>query len=284
MAPARRPRFLLPAAALSALALRNWAAPGFLVQRPGATALAAEGGSSTAAEGAVAEAEVEFFTMDMCPYAQRTWIVLEEKGLAYRRRLVNVRNATERAWYVENVNPLGKVPSIRDVSDGTTLYESEVVNEYLEQKFAGRGSRLMPEDAATSASVRLWNHHLNTKLAPAHFTFLMNKNETADAAKQRELEEALRYYEEKLVGPYLVGEEFSLADANALPFFERLVFSCRRFKDWEIPESLPRLREWLALAMERPSFLVTKRPEEKLEEVYNMFLKMDYKFGGLNRN
>ena len=28
----------------------------------------------------------------------------------------------------QNVNPLGKVPAIRD-SDGTTLYESEIINE-----------------------------------------------------------------------------------------------------------------------------------------------------------
>ena len=31
-------------------------------------------------------------------------------------------------WYKQNVNPLGKVPAIRD-DDGTTLYESEVINE-----------------------------------------------------------------------------------------------------------------------------------------------------------
>ena len=42
---------------------------------------------------------------------------------------VNVRNATEREWYVKNINPLGKVPSIRDLTDGTVLYESEIIND-----------------------------------------------------------------------------------------------------------------------------------------------------------
>ena len=40
--------------------------------------------------------------------------------------------------------------------------------------------------------------------------------------------------EDNLQGPYLAGN-FSLADVSALPFFERLVFSCRKFKNYEIP-------------------------------------------------
>jgi len=235
-------------------------------------------------QAAHAAMDIEFYTMDMCPYAQRTWIALEEKGLQYTRKLINIRNASERAWYVEHVNPLGKVPSIRDASDGTIVYESEIVNEYLAQKFADLGNPLMPQDPAACAAVRLWNHHLNSKLAPAHFTYLMNKNSSIDARKRDDLEETLQYYEHHLVGPYLIGEQFTLADVNALPFFERLVFSCRRFKGYEIPESMTRLHSWLNLVMQRPSFIATKRPEDKLEEVYQKFLKVDYKFGGLNRN
>ncbi|CAE7235922.1 DHAR1 [Symbiodinium sp. CCMP2592] len=231
---------------------------------------------SFAAPGTNEKAKIEFYTMDMCPYAQRTWITLEEKGVPYTRTLVNVRNATEREWYVKNINPLGKVPSIRDLTDGTVLYESEIINEYLEQKFADSGPALMPPSAAGAAKVRLWNHHLNNKLAPAHFTFLMNKNETAEPDKAKALEEALQYYEDNLKGPFLLGDEFTLADVSALPFFERLIFSCRRFKEYEIPSQMKRLRTWLDKAMSQPSFVATKRPEDKLEEVYQRFLAVNY--------
>mmetsp|Transcript_21845 Transcript_21845/g.45051 ORF Transcript_21845/g.45051 Transcript_21845/m.45051 type:complete len:265 (+) Transcript_21845:35-829(+) len=237
-----------------------------------------------AAPGTNEKAKIEFYTMDMCPYAQRTWITLEEKGVPCTRTLVNVRNATEREWYVKNINPLGKVPSIRDLTDGTVLYESEIINEYLEQKFADSGPALMPPSAAGAAKVRLWNHHLNNKLAPAHFTFLMNKNETAEPAKIQALEEALQYYEDNLKGPFLLGDEFTLADVSALPFFERLIFSCRRFKEYEIPSRMKRLSSWLDKAMSQASFVATKRPEDKLEEVYQRFLAVNYTFGGLNRN
>eukprot|EP00434_Breviolum_minutum_P016884 symbB.v1.2.014897.t1/scaffold1101.1/size137853/7 len=112
----------------------------------------------------------------------------------------------------------------------------------------------------------------------------MNKNQSTEADKQKSLEEALQYYEDNLEGPYLTGSQFTLAEVSALPFFERLIFSCRKFKSFEIPKTMERLGKWLDTAMGHDSFQVTKRPEDKLEEVYNMFLSRNYKFGGLNRN
>jgi len=52
----------------------------------------------------------------------------------------------------------------------------------------------------------------------------------------------------------------------------------------ELRKTMERLGKWLDTAMGHDSFQVTKRPEDKLEEVYNMFLSRNYKFGGLNRN
>ena len=49
-------------------------------------------------------------------------------------------------------------------------------------------------------------------------------------------------------------------------------------------KDMTRLQKWLDKAMRHSSFQATKRPEDKLEEVYRMFLSVDYKFGGLNRN
>mmetsp|Transcript_40055 Transcript_40055/g.101754 ORF Transcript_40055/g.101754 Transcript_40055/m.101754 type:complete len:285 (-) Transcript_40055:535-1389(-) len=278
-----RRRFLgvVSAAALVACvaAVCGVAWPRGWVGAPGRSSLAGLGHIARRAAG-----EVEFYTMDMCPYAQRTWIALEEKGIKYTRKLVDFRDETAKAWYKENINPLGKVPSIKDTSDGTVIYESEIINEYLDQRFAGSGPELMPRDAAGCAAVRLWNNHLNSKLAPAHFTFLMNKDPEKETEQQKALEEAMEHYEKNLAGPYLVGDQFTLADVSALPFFERLTYSLLRFKNYEMPVSLQRLREWLALVNSRPSFIATKRPDDKLEEVYQKFLDMNYKFAGLNKN
>merc|ERR1712187_176752 len=94
----------------------------------------------------------------------------------------------------------------------------------------------------------------------------------------------LNHYEVQLIGPYLCGDNFTLADAAALPFFERLVFSLLHYKQLDALASYPRTRAWIETAMTRESFIKTRRPEEKLVELYDKFLAMDYSFGGLNQN
>lgn len=221
---------------------------------------------------------LEFFTMDSCPYAQRVWITLEELGAPYEKTVVNVRERPE--WYLE-LSPKGKVPCVRD-SDGTVVYESGIVCEYLSERESGR---LMPRGAAARARLRLWNDHLDSALAPAQFTFLMSREEEKEAEAREALEKALQYYEDNLVAPYLMGDDFSLADIHALPFFERLVVSLRHFKGFEIDAAkYPRLVRWMETAMAQPSFLATKRDEEDLKAIYERFLSADYKFGGLNKN
>ena len=231
--------------------------------------------------GAVGDpAPVSFYTLDMCPYAQRVWIVLEELGVPYERVAVDLRgNATERAWYEATVNPRGKVPAL--VDGATTVYESLVCNEYLCDAFAGA---LLPRDAAGRASVRLWSEHCDAVLAPAHFTLLMNEDAATAAEKEAALAAALVRYEDGLAGPFLAGAAFTLADANAFPFFERLVFSLRHYRRVDALAAFPRTRAWFEACTARPSVAATLRPEADLAALYDTFLAADYKFGGLNRN
>ena len=207
----------------------------------------------------------------------------DPQGVPYTSQTVNLRDEEQKAHFLENVNPRGKVPALRDESVGLTLFESLIINEYLAEACPG-GEALLPRDAATRARIRLWNEHLDTQLAPAHFTLLMNKDDSAQDTKRAALDAALAVYEESLVGPYLCGDTFTLADAAALPFFERLVFSLVHFKQHDALSAYPRTRRWLETAMDRDSFKTTKRPEAKLVELYERFLAMDYKFGGLNKN
>ena len=241
------------------------------------------GGASPAGAGedAGAAPALKFFTLDACPYAQRCWILLLELNVDYERVPVTLRGeGSDREWYVANVNPRGKVPALMD--GGFVVYESLICNEYLCDKF--NGERLLPAGARERAEIRLWNEHLDTQLAPAHFTLLMAKGEEARAPKRAALGAALAVYEER-VGEYLCGDEFTLADVNALPFFERLDFSLKRFHDgYDALADFPRTRAWFERCKQRPSFAATRTPEENLAAVYRRFLDADYDFGGLNRN
>ena len=66
-------------------------------------------------------------------------MVLREKGIDFEVHEVDLSNKSEEFL---SVSPYGKVPVLR--VNGTSLYESNIVNEYLEEVYDS--PRLMPEN------------------------------------------------------------------------------------------------------------------------------------------
>ena len=102
------------------------------------------------------------------------------------------------------------------------------------------------------------------------------------------LEKALDPLQESLVqrkGPFLMGNEFTLAEAHILPFLLRLVVSLKHFKGYEIPkEKYSKLLEWYEMCSQRESVQAAGKTDERIIEVYQKFVDMKYGFGGLNKN
>ena len=78
----------------------------------------------------------------------RTRMVLHEKGIDFEVHEVDLSNKSEEFL---SVSPYGKVPVLR--VNGTSLYESNIVNEYLEEVYDS--PRLMPEDPEEGISTLL---------------------------------------------------------------------------------------------------------------------------------
>src|SRR5215211_8361879 len=76
-------------------------------------------------------------------------MVLHEKGINFEIHEVDLRNKSEEFL---RVSPYGKVPVL--VMGGTSLYESNVVNEYLDE--VHEAPRLMPENPEQRALARSW--------------------------------------------------------------------------------------------------------------------------------
>ena len=242
-------------------------------------------------------APIQFFTTpgNTCPYAARTYIVLEELGLPFD--LTEVSGRPKPDWYLK-INPRGKVPAIRiPALDDEIVYESAICCEFLCDYVGGGGSppELLPGGAVARARMRLLNDHCDNVFTRTQFTFLMNKEEDKDEGLREEMEEALLRYERALGegeegeggwgGPYLLGGSFTLADVHLLPFVQRLTVSLRHFKGYELPpDRFPRLLEWFALCSRRPSVQGAGLSEEKIVEIYTRFFEVDYGFGGLNAN
>ena len=93
-------------------------------------------------------------------------IVLAEKGLDYQSEIVNVMKGETRTPKFLAMNPFGKVPVL--VDGDLVVYESNIINEYLEEKYPN--PRLMPREPAARAAARQlihWaNQHIHANLGP----------------------------------------------------------------------------------------------------------------------
>ena len=139
------------------------------------------------------------------------------------------------------LNPYGKVPVLVD-GEGV-IYESAIINEYLEEKYSN--TPLMAKDLLLRSRARIWIDYCNTRLQ--HAAGYIAHNYEVEKSKER-----LRGYlatldREMKDREFLVGE-YSLADITYIPFFCRL----QRYQT-EIGDDLPHLKAWMTRLLDRPA-------------------------------
>ena len=142
-------------------------------------------------------------------------------------------------------NPYGKVPVLVD-GDGV-IYESAIIDEYLEEKFPQ--VRLMPTDLLLRAKARIWVDYMSTRLHAAASDITHNRE--PDKARER-MKQHLTALDQEMSGrKYLVGE-YSLADVSYIPFYTR-----RERYGVTIDNNYPSLRRWGEELIARPKVAPT---------------------------
>ena len=142
-------------------------------------------------------------------------------------------------------NPYGKVPVLVD-GEGV-IYESAVINEYLDEKFPQ--VRLMPADLLQRAKVRIWIDFLNTRIHPAASDIAHNR--APEKAKERMRQHLQALDNEMAAKDYLVGN-YSLADITFIPFYTR-----RERYGVVIDGTYPNLKRWGEALIARPQVAPT---------------------------
>ena len=97
---------------------------------------------------------IKLYDFPMSPRARKARIVLAEKGLQYEKVTIDITKGEQKKPEYLAVNPYGKVPALQD--NGTTVYESSIVMEYLNDKYPS--PPLMPADAGQRARARVLMH------------------------------------------------------------------------------------------------------------------------------
>jgi len=201
-----------------------------------------------------------------CPWVQRSAIVLREKKTEFELRHIEADNRP--GWYLA-ISPHKKVPVLR-IDGNVSLFESNAINEYLDETIA---PRLHPEDPIERAINRAWTDYVPTFASGVTATaYADTEAEYNKAAEQipvpfERLERAL---EKQGSGPFFNGARYSLVDAAYAPFLQRYVFLDRVKRLGHI-EKYPRLKGWCETLLDRAS--THSFPAVEFEEMYREGLK-----------
>ena len=194
---------------------------------------------------------IKLYDFPSSPNCQRVKVVLAEKNLPYDIVPVDLKQKEQKKPDFLKLNPYGKVPVVID--GATVLYESLIINEYLDEKYPD--PPLMPKDHGKRAKARILidygMNHLDTPYQTIRKEMMKEEKERDQAAidkAKQELENLLQRFERELGDqPYLAGD-FSLVDAALIPRFTRLEGM------GVLPDpALPRVGAWIKRMKERPS-------------------------------
>ena len=201
-----------------------------------------------------------------CPWVQRAAIVLREKNVDFEFRHIEPDNRPD--WFLA-ISPHKKVPTLT-IDDKVTLFESNAINEYLDETVS---PQLHPKDPLKRAVNRAWTDYVPT--------FASSVTGCAYAATEADYQKAIakipdafdrleKALERQGSNPFFNGAKYSLVDAAYAPFLQRYYF-LDRVKKLGLIEKYPRLRAWMEALLARPS--THSFPAAEFEAMYREGLR-----------
>ena len=188
-----------------------------------------------------------------CPFGQKVRIVLAEKGLSYELVEIDLAQGEQRRQDFVRLNPFARVPVL--VDEDTTVYDSTIINEYLEDEYPE--PPLLPGlgRSAQRARARIWEDIADTSFT-VQVGQLMAEMGKAEAERdggrvtrlQQFVERTLNFLNHELQGQEFLAAQFSVADIGFVP---RLLV----LKELGVDPGAGRANvdAWLRRMLERPS-------------------------------
>jgi glutathione S-transferase len=194
---------------------------------------------------------MKLYTLPLSNFGNKSVIVAYEKGL--KLEVVPPPGDIKSPEYLA-INPLGKIPALQ--VNGMVISESEVINEYLEDKFPS--PPLLPKEPEARACVRGFTRHHDLYLDPpmrALFFQMDPKTRNAEVVKQSlaELDKQLDYLESRIGSPWAAGQSFTLADCALAPSIWYVGKIAPAFGAGDPFLKRPKLKAWFEHVQQRPS-------------------------------
>jgi RNA polymerase-associated protein len=157
------------------------------------------------------------------------------------------------------MNPYGQVPIL--VERELILYESNIINEYIDERFPH--PQLMPADPLQRARARLMLFNFEKELF-IHVHVLENDKSTASSKVQDKARAEIRDRLTQLAplfvkNKYMLGEEFSMLDVAIAPLLWRL-----DHYGIELSKTAAPLMKYAERIFSRPAYIEALTPSEKV--------------------
>ena len=159
------------------------------------------------------------------------------------------------------MNPYGQVPIL--VERDLTLYESNIINEYIDERFPH--PQLMPGDPLARARVRLFLLNFEKELF-AYVNILENRS-GGPKPNDKQLEKARSQIRDRLTqlapiflkNKYMLGDDFSMLDVAIAPLLWRL-----DYYGIDMSKNAAPLLKYAERIFSRPAYIEALTPSEKV--------------------
>lgn len=240
----------------------------------------------------MATVELYHYWDSFCSYKVR--ICLEEKGIAWADRYIDLMRFENLKPEYLAINPKGVVPTLK--YQGDLIFELSIINEFLDDNYPEPSLR--PAEPLARARMRYWvkveEDELFTAVRPASLNLMMKQAfsryteddldrllsthprphqipllkkmfmDPPDLKAVEQSRKVLYLYVEKMdkaltkSGPWLAGKSYSLADIAAAPAIDRI----QRLGMQGIWEKLPAVKDWISKLTSRSAYVKAAPPEE----------------------
>eukprot|EP00871_Galdieria_phlegrea_P005886 jgi/Galph1/785/GphlegSOOS_G5553.1 len=165
----------------------------------------------------------------------------------------------------KKINPLGKIPALWLANNDLILFESEVINEYLVDRYIHLSPSFVPNTTEKRAIARLVSRIHDLYIGPFQYALY---RECAIEERRRCFQSAKQGLElmERVIQatPFAAGERISLADVALFPSLLFWDYLAPRYYDWYPLENKPKLIGW---------YQFMKQESPVAEKVYNEVLQ-----------
>jgi stringent starvation protein A len=193
-----------------------------------------------------------------CPYSHRVRVVLAEKGVSVD--IINIEEENPPEELIE-LNPYQRVPTL--VDRDLVLYESNIIMEYLEERFPH--PPLLPVYPVARAKSRLMMYRIEQDWYSLMYRILANSE--SSGISRKELRENLVSLS-PIFGslPYFMSEEFTLVDCYLAPLLWRLPSL-----GIELPNAAKPVKQYAKRLFQRESFQASlTEAEREMREGYDL--------------